>query len=182
MYLPALSRPQPICFAVGFPLPHRDCCLVDLSFQKVWGSPCSCVDWDNGVGAFERKKKAAENSFSSNSTCGNFSNLIDTLILVVTTISTIGKGENPTYRTIQANKARNVASSILGPWCGIGCFVGGSTAEVPKKAFLVVAGQIAFYSMWTMNILIFFHLFLQWMTSSQRFFTEKKSFYSALII
>lgn len=144
-------RPSTNLFCCRFSLPHRDCCLVDLSFQKVWGSPCSCVDWDNGVGAFEWKKKAAEIRLQTIQHVIFFEPYC-TLILVVTTI---GKGDNPTYRTIQANKARNVASSILGPWCGIGCFVGGSTAKCWRRHFWWWHIKKPFYPMRTIKVLIF---------------------------
>lgn len=146
-------RPSTNLFCCRFSLLHPASGLVGLSWQKVWGSTCSCVDWDNGVGAFERKKKAAEIRFQAiPHTSMVFFEPYCTLILVVPTIV---KGDSPTYRTIQANKARNVANSILGPWCGIGCFVGGSTAKCWRRHFMVVACKTPFYSMWTMKVLIF---------------------------
>ncbi len=49
---------QPTCFFIG--LPHRIRLAAWLSRGLryiIWGSTCSCVNWDHGVGASKRMKK-----------------------------------------------------------------------------------------------------------------------------
>ena len=174
MYLSAFSRPQPSCFAVGFPYRTGIAASLIGRFRKFEVPRAAVLTGTMASEPLNGRRKLQKFRFQTIQHVVFFG-LYCTLILVVTTV---GKGDSPTYRTIQANKARNVANSILGPWCGIGCFVGGSTAKCWRRHFWWwhVKHHFTQCEPWK-----FVFIFFQQMTF-QRFLTEKNTFYSALII